>query len=177
MCNSPAAPGSLQEISRQTLAEPTTHAQPEILPWPLQAHKPTPLSGCLPTCLHWRRRMRRRGGRGKRGGGGGGKDRERRSVCLVDSELSPGQNPGQGVARSQKPKKKRSKSIEWGSTPLLCLLPSCHGVHIISLLGSSPPSLTHTHTHTHATARGVLRKVKPRQSLPLLNLPWLPSAG
>lgn len=63
----------------------------------------------------------------------------------MESELSPGQNPGQGVAQSQRPKKKGRKSVESGSTPLLCLPPSCHGVHTISLLGSSAPSLTHTH--------------------------------
>lgn len=86
----------------QILVEPSTHAQ--LHNW---RHSPSHnkhtnphlyLVTCPPVVI---------------GRGGEGRRRARARVWRVESELSPGQNPGQGVARSQRPKNKdRGESTE-----------------------------------------------------------------
>lgn len=71
----------------------------------------------------------------------------------MESELSPGQNPGQGVAQSQRPKKKRQEicRIRINTPPLSApLLPWCP--HYLTPGVLSPFS----YTHTRATVKGVL---------------------
>ena len=131
MCNIPAHPEVPKRFPNTCRAHdpritgdtPTTtaSAQTHTLAW-------------LPACLHQRRKK--------------GQSQEEeclssgvRAVPRSESRAGSGSEP----ETKKKKKKKGRKSVASGSTPLLCLPPSCHGVHTISLLGSSAPSLTHTH--------------------------------
>lgn len=137
------------EVPRRFPNAPRAHDTPTTggTPPTTTTSTPTPISGCLPTCPLRRRRKRKR--RRKKG------QSQSRSVWRVESEPSPGQNPGQGGAGSQRPKIKGSQEpTEWGLTSLSCLPPAPQP----ALVSTSSPSWS------------------PNKSLPHLSLPYLPSA-
>lgn len=135
-----------QEVPRRRpLTQLRAHAELETLPPPPQTHKHTPMAGHQPTCLPHSRSQSSR----KRGEGGGGRA-EPEQQCLMRESVVPRSESKAGSGLEQRVCRMGSAPLHPAPTPPRpAMVSTPHFPSSPELLGSSPPSVSHTNTHTH----------------------------